>query len=147
MPLLLEIKSGDKLMINGAVVECAGSGTRLLVHNQAAILREKEVMTDEQAVTPASRIYFALQCAYVFPAQRERYLMLFTHFLREYLQACPSAQPIADTMVQAVAKGNLYQGLKQAFKLLGHEGDVLRQFEADLLHEVEQEEAAKGGEE
>lgn len=137
MPLLLEIKSGDKLMINGAVIECAGAGTRLLVHNQAAILREKEVMTDDQAVTPASRIYFTLQCAYVFPDQRDRYLMVFNHFLAEYLAACPSAQTIADAMVQAVNRGNLYQGLKHAFKLLGHEGEVLRQFEADLRHETE----------
>jgi flagellar protein FlbT len=137
VPLLLEIKSGDKLMINGAVIECAGAGTRLLVHNQAAILREKEVMTDDQAVTPASRTYFALQCAYVFPEQRDRYLTMFNQFIRDYVAAAPSAAPIADKMLEAVTKGNLYQGLKHAFKLLAHEGEVLRHFEADLKHETE----------
>lgn len=135
MPLLLEIKSGDKLIINGAVIECAGTGTRLLVHNKAAILREKEVMSDAQAVTPASRVYFALQCAYVFPISREHYLHVFNQFLREYVDACPSAQPIADEILEATLDGNFYKGLKQAQKLLAHEGEVLRVFESGLRDE------------
>ena len=60
---MIEIKSGDKLIINGAVIENTGSNTKLLIHNQASILRQKEVMSEEDSITPAARVYFALQCA------------------------------------------------------------------------------------
>ena len=67
MPLKLDLKAGEKMVINGAVLENVGPNAKILVHNQAMILREKEVLTEDICATPASRIYLALQCAYMFP--------------------------------------------------------------------------------
>ncbi len=67
---MIEIKSGDKLIINGAVIEITGSNTKLLIHNQVSIHRQKEIMSEEESVTPAARVYFALQCAYIFPHKK-----------------------------------------------------------------------------
>lgn len=57
MPLKLEFKSGDKLMINGAVIENIGANAKILVHNEAAILRNKEVLSETDEATPAARVY------------------------------------------------------------------------------------------
>ena len=126
MPLTIDFKAGDKIIINGAVIENLGSNSKLSVHNQAAILRGKEILSEEDSKTPASRVYFALQCAYIFPQAQAEYVASFETFLNEYLVACPSASEIGDVIRKEVESGLLYKGLKSAQKLIVHESDLLQ---------------------
>ena len=118
MPLSIDFKAGDKIIINGAVIENLGSNSKLAVHNQAAILRGKEILSAEDSTTPAARVYFALQCAYVFPERRDECVGSCEEFLEEYIKACPSAESIAEEITKNVDNGQLYQGLKSAQKLI-----------------------------
>ncbi len=139
VPLKLDFKSGDKLIINGAVIENVGPNAKLLVHNESAILREKEILSVADTSTPAARVYFALQCAYMFPHKKDEYLELFHRFLGEYVGACPSAKPIAERIDQSVAEDRLYRGLKETQKLIAHETGLLKELEtevADLSEDV-----------
>jgi len=124
MPLKIELKAKDKLVVNGAVFENVGANATLLFHNNSAILREKEILSDEDASTPASRVYFALQCAYMFPEKKQHYIDLFHGFLQDYIDACPSAGPIQDEINDAVEKGNIYKALRKTHKLIIHEQEV-----------------------
>ena len=132
MPLSIDFKAGDKIIINGAVIENLGSNSKLSVHNQAAILRGKEILSVEDSNTPASRIYFALQCAYIFPASVDEYVDAYKKLLDEYVTACPSAAALADEVRGHVDSGQLYRGLKAAQKLITHEGELLRSMGQDL---------------
>ena len=124
MPLLIDLKNGDKIIINGAVLENSGSNTKLLVHNKVPILREKEVLSEDDAKTPASRVYFALQCAYIFPTERAQYLKAFQGFLTDYVAAAPTALAIGNQIRTFVEKEELYRALKAAQKLIKHESDI-----------------------
>ncbi len=126
MPLSIDFKAGDKIIINGAVIENHGSNSKLSVHNQAAVLRGKEILSAEDSNTPASRVYFALQCAYIFPEAQDEYFETYDTFLNEYVAACPSAQSIAEEIRAHVDNGQLYKGLKASQKLIEHEGELLR---------------------
>ena len=139
VPLKLDLKSGDKLVINGAVVENVGPNAKLLVHNESAILREKEILSVADTSTPAARVYFALQCAYMFPQKKEEYIDVFRGFLREYVVACPSAEGIADEIDHEVTHGILYKALKKTQKLINHEGEILQHLEHDLSDDVEEQ--------
>ncbi|MDA8230485.1 MAG: flagellar biosynthesis repressor FlbT [Magnetospirillum sp.] len=125
MPLLIDLKPGEKVIINGAVIENAGANTKLRVHNESNILRQKEILANTEISTPASRVYFCLQCAYIFPEKREHYLGLFEHYLVEYVEACPSAAEIAVSVRSEVNNARYYKALKAARMLLRHEADVL----------------------
>lgn len=125
MPLLIDLKPGEKVIINGAVLENAGANTKLRIHNESSILRQKEILTNEDMASPASRVYFCLQCAYIFPEKREHYLRLYEHYLVEYLESCPSASEIGDEVRRAVAGQQYYKALKSSRKLLKHETDVM----------------------
>ena len=125
MPLLIDLKPGERVIINGSVLENAGSNTKIRIHNESAILRQKEILTEQDAVTPASRVYFALQCAYIFPDRRAHYLELFHGYLGEYLEACPSAAPIGDEIRGAIETAHYYAALRACRKLLRHEADVV----------------------
>ncbi len=132
VPLSIDFKSGDKIIINGAVIENLGSNSKISVHNQASVLRSKEVLSAEDCNTPAARIYFALQCAYVFPDKIGEYIKAFRDLLTEYVSACPSATEIANDILREVDAGRLYKGLKMTHKLISHEGDLLNTLEGSI---------------
>lgn len=140
MPLKIEVKTGDKIIINGAVLENNGPTAKLLVHNKCLILREKEVMSEENSNTPASRIYFALQCAYIFPAQADEYLKAFSAYAGDYLEASPSSAPIIEKILNEVSNERLYKGLKAAKALLKHEEEIMTLMGTNLLDEAPAEE-------
>ncbi len=132
MPLKLDLKSGEKMVINGAVLENVGANSKILVHNHAMILREKEVLTEELCSTPASRVYLALQCAYIFPDKQSDYLNLSETHLNDFVMACPSATSIVNKIRSFIASNDLYKGLKSVQELIEHETRVLDLFNKDL---------------
>lgn len=132
MPLLIDFKSGDKVIVNGAVIENAGTSSKLLVHNQAAILRGKEILSEEETKTPAARIYFALQCAYMFADKKSDYLVLANNFLNDYVQACPSAKPLAEDVTRRVDDDQLYKALKATQKLIQHERELMENLQQEI---------------
>lgn len=129
MPLKLEMKQGDRIIVNGAVIESASPHAKLVVHNQAAILRGKEVIGEAESITPATRVYFALQSAYLFPEHAAEYLTQFDEYIDQYLAACPSAADIVEEIKSKVSVGKLYPGLKSAQKLILHQHGVLQDLE------------------
>lgn len=125
MPLKIDLKPGDKIIINGAVLQNAGSNAKLLIHNESAILRGKEVMTEKDVTTPAAHIYFALQCAYMFPNKLDHYVAQFSKFAEEYLAASPSSATLISEIIDHVRAGGLYKALKACQKLMKHEAKLM----------------------
>lgn len=125
MPLKLSVGKGERIIVNGAAIRNDGDTAELVFENQAHVLRQKDVLTAETATTPAARVYFALQCAYLFPEKSDHYLNHFQRFLGEYLEAGPSAQAIADEITESVDADRLYQALKACSRLIIHEHEAL----------------------
>ena len=147
MPLKLDLKCGEKMIVNGAVLENVGPNAKILIHNLATVLREKEILTQDDAATPASRVYFSLQCAYMFDDAREEHLKNFSRYLKDYLQACPSAAEIAEGINSHVEKENFYKALKASRNLIAHEVRTLDEFNngmnklSQIAAEAEKDEA------
>lgn len=132
MPLKVVLKAGEKIIINGAVIENVGGPIRMLILNQAAVLRERDIVTETEAVTPASRIYFAVQNLYLFPGRESTYRPVALQFLADYVAAAPSAKPIADAVVAEIEAGNLYNALRAVRDLVAHEGSVIDNAQQEL---------------
>ena len=64
MGLKIELKPGERVMLGDCVITNPDQRTRLLVEGSAPILREKDIMTESRADTPAKRIYLAVQLMY-----------------------------------------------------------------------------------
>ena len=125
MPLKLNVSRGEKFIVNGAVIKNDGDSASLVFENQAQILRQKDILTQDTAATPAARVYLALQCAYLFPTHAEAHLGDFKVLLDDYLQAAPSAQSITDEIRALIEDDQLYNALKVCSRLLQHEHEVL----------------------
>src|SRR5262245_31931302 len=122
MPLTLRLEPRKKIIINGAVIENMGTATSIAVHNNANILKGKDVLTEADANTPARRVYYAVQCAYLFDQGRDEYVGLFNRLADEYLAAAPSAAPIIAEVRGDIADTRYYAALKTCRKLIEHEG-------------------------
>ena len=62
MALVIDLKPGEKILIGDAVITNDAQRTRLHIAGDAAILREKDVMQEDEADTPCKRIYYIIQC-------------------------------------------------------------------------------------
>lgn len=146
MPLKIQLKKGQKIIINGAVIEnVTQRNVSLLVGNDASILRDSDILTPEDAATPASRAYYALQCLYVFPDEStERNRERFEGFLASYEAAAPSCKPITEAVRDYVEKGELYHAVKKCQELIFHEQEILTDVQEKLGREL-REAAGAGG--
>lgn len=150
MPLLIDFRAGDKLLINGSVIENAGHNTKILIHNESTIMREREVLSADDAQTPASRVYYELQCAYIATneEQRDAHIKQADRRLSEFAAACPGAHDIVDKVRARLEDGRLYNGLKKAQDLIRYESNVLEEFSKSLkefLDSNTEDDALAGG--
>lgn len=125
MPLKLSLPRGEKLVVNGAVIKNDGPDVNLVFENQAHIMRQKDIMTLEDASSPARRIYLAIQCAYMFSDRRDEHVSEFKSLLGEFRAAAPSSNKISEKIGQLADKGDLYGALKACRKLIEYEAEIL----------------------
>jgi len=129
MSLRLHLKPHEKIILGGAVIKCGSNPANFTVENNSVpILRQKDIMTEADATTPAKRIYFVLQLMYIdndssSPAYRE----LFAGLEQEMLAAAPSSQRYFVEIGDCIASGRLYRALKIAQELIGYEEQLIAQ--------------------
>lgn len=125
MPLTINLKPRERLIVNGVVIENSGQLAKILIHNNAALLREKDIITEEQATSPARRIYFAIQCEYLFPGKDDLFLPIIYRFLTEFCDAAPSTVNLVQEIREFVETGQHYRALKSAKQLIVREQEIL----------------------
>lgn len=135
--LVIHLKKDQQVVLNGAVIEnTSGRSISISVKNEAAILRSSDILAPEDAATPATRAYYALQCVYLFPERAGHYLPIFNALVESYGEAAPSARPLVAEIREAVAASKTYAALKLAQRLIAHEGKVLSDAEQQLGQEL-----------
>ena len=140
MALKVELKPGERIILGECVVTNAGQRTQLVIEGGSPILREKDILTAEQADTPAKRIYLAVQLMYTSKDPRDHHETYFI-LVRDFLQAAPSAWRYIENINNHILTGAMYKALKDANKLIAYERELLthaprgkslrRRFEAD----------------
>ena len=126
MALKLVLKPGERVVVNQAVIVNGKDKAELVLENRAVVLRERDIMVQKEANTPARRIYFLIQMLYLFPEKTPFYQEKFNVHLREFLQAVPSATPIGLEIGEMIIRGNHYAALKSCRKLVAYEEKVLK---------------------
>lgn len=126
MPLKIVLKPGEKVVINQAVLQNGREKSEIIVQNKASILRERDIMTEKDANTPAKRIYFTVQMIYIFPNKESEYQSRFHHFSKDFVDAVPSSIPIIMDIGKKIIVGDVYGALKSCRKLIKYEDEVLQ---------------------
>ncbi len=125
MPLKVELKSGERILIGDCVITNDDQRTRLVIEGDVPILREKDILTVETANTPAKRIYLAVQLMYTSKNPRAHHEIYFS-LMRDMIMAAPSTWPYIESINNQILTGQLYNALKATKKLIAYEQDLLR---------------------
>lgn len=124
MPLTINLKPREKLILNGVVIQNTGPMAKILIHTTAALLRERDILSEEKATTPARRIYFDIQCQYLFAGKVDIFLANLDRQLADYEQAQPESRDVLADIRRLLADNQFYRALKAAKLLIQHEEDA-----------------------
>lgn len=125
--LVLELRQGEVMIVNGAPIRFR-TKSRIELTAKARFLFGKQIMPPDDANSPARRIYFALQTAYIgADDERPRGLEAARSLISDFKQATTSALAceILDRALHAAEVDDCYQALKLARRIIRHEDAVL----------------------
>jgi flagellar protein FlbT len=126
--LVLELKAGDMMIINGAPI-CVRNKTRMELNGRARFLYGKQIMAPGTDTTPARRLYYAVQTAYI-GDEHERVAgrMRAAQLCQDFASHTTSrlAVEILDSAMRAVDEDRCYDALKLIRRIMAHEDAVLR---------------------
>ena len=125
MGLRITLKAGERLILGGAVVKNGATRSDLIIENDVPILRGKDVMRLEDAVSPCRRIYFTIQLMYVDPVNLDQHREIYLELVSDAVHASPSMTATLSDISSFVVAGQYYQALKVARKLIAYEEELI----------------------
>jgi flagellar protein FlbT len=125
MSLKINLKPNEKMIIGGAVIKNGDKSSILFIENNVPILREKDIMKQEDAKTFCKGIYFIVQLMYIDNKHILEYHNTYWNLVRDLVATVPRTVGIIDQISQNILKEDYYQALKLSKKLLEFEKEAL----------------------
>jgi flagellar protein FlbT len=127
LPLKLSLKPGERFVLNGAVVQNGDRRGVLILQNKASVLREKDIMQEDDANSPARRIYFPVMMMYLDEANAAKYHDEFVRRLSEFMGVIRNPEILAECV--AISRHTMsreyYKALMLSRKLIDYEDERL----------------------
>ena len=132
MTLRISLRDGERMVVNGAVLQAVGR-TNLCVENKAMILRGRDVMTVEEANTPARLLYFACMMAYIDPdnATHREAVVKQVGELMTALQSA-EAKTVCIAFAEKAAVSDFYGALVDCKWLISYEAEAMARVSATV---------------
>ena len=127
VPLKLSLKPGEKFVLNGAVVQNGDRRGVLILQNKASVLREKDIMQEAEAVTPARHVYFPVMMMYLDEAGANRYYDEFVRRLTEFMGVVRNPAVLSEcvNISKHIMEKEYYKALMLCRKLIEYEDERL----------------------
>jgi flagellar protein FlbT len=127
MPLKLSLKPGEKFVLNGAVVQNGDRRGVLVLQNKASVLREKDIMQQDEANTPARRVYFPVMMMYLDESGAKEYFDEFAQRMNDFMGVISNTDVLAECVATSkhVLGRNYYKALMSCRKLIEYEDERL----------------------
>jgi flagellar protein FlbT len=132
MSLKLRLKPDEKIIIGGAVIHNGSKVSEFVVENTVPILRQKDIMAERDAVSPARRVYFAIQLMYIDRDNQIDYHTSYWDLVKDIVSAAPSTKTILDRISEQIVSGDFYHALKLTRKLIEYEEELLSHVKKSL---------------
>ena len=125
MALKISLRPHEKIVIAGAVITNGEKRCELVIENQVPILREKDMMREDEADTPCRRIYFVVQLMYFDEENIKNHHENYWRLVKDVLAAAPSMTIYVDRISECLIGNRYYQALRFARELIEYEKEVL----------------------
>jgi len=124
MALVIDLKPAERIIIGNALITNDNNRTRLHIEGDAPILREKDILRQEEANSPCKRIYMSIQLMYLAHNPAEMHELYFEQ-VRAVQNAAPSTATFFLKINDYIMNNQYYKALKEARSLIDHEQEIL----------------------
>ena len=126
MALRISLKPNEKMILGGAVIT-NGNGFRcnLIIENKVPILREKDILSENEANSLCRQLYFVIQLMYIDEENLDGHQKNYWKLVKDLIKAVPSSMIFIDKISEEIIGGRYYQALKLAQKLIDYEQEVI----------------------
>lgn len=127
MPLKLSLKPGEKFVLNGAVLQNGDRRASLILQNKASVLREKDILQEDEVTSPARHIYFPVMMMYLDEVGAQKYYEEFATRLAEFMGVIQNPTVLMDCLniSKHVMAKEYYKALMLSRKLIEYEDERL----------------------
>ena len=127
MPLKLSLKPGEKFVLNGAVLQNGDRRASLILQNKASVLREKDILQEDEVTSPARHVYFPVMMMYLDEAGAQKYYEEFATRLAEFMGVIQNPTVLMDCLniSKHVMAKEFYKALMLSRKLIEYEDERL----------------------
>ena len=127
MPLKLSLKPGEKFVLNGAVLQNGDRRASLILQNKASVLREKDILQEDEVTSPARHIYFPVMMMYLDEVGAQKYYEEFATRLAEFMGVIQNPKVLMDCLniSKHVMAKEFYKALMLSRKLIEYEDERL----------------------
>jgi flagellar biosynthesis repressor protein FlbT len=125
MALKIALKPQEKVIIGGAVIQNGKHRSEFVVENSTAILRQKDIMRENEATTYCSKIYFVIQLMYIDGKNIVEYHKTYWNLVHDLVHAVPSTLGYVEKISEYLLNNDYYRALKAGKKLIEYEQEVI----------------------
>jgi flagellar protein FlbT len=126
MPLKISLKPHERMILGGTAITNGHTRSDFIVENNAPILRQKDIMSEQEAHSPSRRIYFVIQLMYVDEKNLTTYHNLYWKLVRSLVKAAPRVLNLIDQISEHLLNNRYYQALKLARRLIQYEEEAIQ---------------------
>jgi flagellar protein FlbT len=124
MALVIDLKPSERIIIGNALITNDEHRARLHIQGDAPILREKDILREEDADTPCKRIYLTIQLMYLSVHPETLHPVYFDQ-IRTVQKAAPSSATFFMKINDFILNNQLYKALKETRNLIEHERELM----------------------
>lgn len=125
MPLKIELKPHEKIIIGDSLITNDEERTRFYIEGNVPILREKFIMREKDANTPCKRLYFVVQQIYLAKNKFDKQLQnLYLEYASDLQKTSPSLFPYLAPVSLEMLRSDYYSAIKLADKLVKKEEEL-----------------------
>ncbi len=124
MPLKIELRPGERIIIGQALITNDGQRTRFSVEGDTPVLREPDILRPEDAAAPCQKIYLAVQTMYL-ATDIDEQSKIYKELAEDVLKAAPSTAPFIKRINNNILTGSFYKALKDAKALIAYEKELM----------------------
>ena len=125
MGLKISLRPHERIVIAGAVISNGEKRSELVIENQVPILREKDLLREDEADTPCRRIYYVVQLMYFDEENLKSHHANYWELVKDVLAAAPSMTVYVDRISECLIGNRYYQALRIAREMIEYEKEVL----------------------
>ena len=125
MSLKLRLKPEERVLVGKAVIKNGPRTSEFVVENNVPILRQKDILSEEEANSPSRRVYFVIQLMYIDTEKLVEYHGKYWELVNDILVAAPSTKPYIERISEQIVASDYYQALKLTRKLMNYEEELL----------------------